>query len=93
MAGQFAGVTTFSFEVSDGGVHGDFLVGKCVQCNSSDIDRGSGQVLGRLCGRQGGEVRNGNIWYGIDFRRCFDYKGIRSLGSFQIILEVTNGLF
>ena len=59
--GLFAGIATFSCEVSNVGVRDQLLVGKFGPVNFIGIGRGSGCVLGWLCGCQGGEVRNGNF--------------------------------
>ena len=62
MAGPFAGAIIFSCEDSNGGVHGELLVVKCGAGNQSGIVRGSGCVLGWLCGYKVREVIQGNVW-------------------------------
>ena len=57
--GLFAGIATFSCEVSNVGVRDQLLVGKFGPVNFIGIGRGSGCVLGWLCGCQGGESEMG----------------------------------
>ena len=90
---HFTGVAMFYCEGITSGVHGEFLVGKCVPGNSIGIGKKSVWFLVWLRGCQGGEVRHGNFWLKIYCGSCFGDNGIRGISYFRVITYRINGVF
>ena len=86
MACMFVCISIFSFKCSDGGVHGEFLVGWCIPGNCISIVMGSGFLLGCWSGFLEGKFRQGNFWLKSVGGSCFSENYIRGHGCFKVII-------